>query len=117
MDLGIAGRVALVMGASQGIGLGIAGRWRGGRQDRDGEQVAGAAGSRGRPIDGETATFVADTADLERLAALPGEVAAIRVAGRDLGHEHGRAAARRGAGASTEEWEDAYRSLAPRRGR
>ena len=76
MDLGIDGRVALVMGASKGIGRGIAGALA-----REGAKVAMASRSLERldeaaaEIDGETATFEADTADLERLAALPGEVA------------------------------------------
>jgi 3-oxoacyl-[acyl-carrier protein] reductase len=75
MDLGIDGRVALVMGASKGIGRGIATALA-----REGARVALASRSLERiretaaEIDGETAGFAADTADLERLAALPGEV-------------------------------------------
>ena len=87
MDLGLQGRVALVMGASKGIGRGIAGALA-----REGARVAIASRSRER-IDAaaeairaettlsaeETASvsvtpLVADTSDLERLAALPGEV-------------------------------------------
>jgi 3-oxoacyl-[acyl-carrier protein] reductase len=76
MDLGIEGRVALVMGASKGIGLGIATALA-----REGAQVAMASRSRDRleaaadGLEGEAAVFVADTADLDRLAQLPGEVA------------------------------------------
>jgi 3-oxoacyl-[acyl-carrier protein] reductase len=76
MDLGIDGRVALVMGASKGIGHGIATALA-----REGARVAMASRSRERievaaaEIDGETAGFEADTSDLERIAALPGEVA------------------------------------------
>jgi 3-oxoacyl-[acyl-carrier protein] reductase len=76
MELGLEGRVALVMGASRGIGRGIAGALV-----REGARVALASRSEER-IDeaaaelGEAATgFVADAADLERLAQLPLEVA------------------------------------------
>ena len=65
------------MGASQGIGRGIAEALA-----REGAKVAMASRSLEKldeaaaEIEGETATFEADTADLERLAALPGEVEA-----------------------------------------
>jgi 3-oxoacyl-[acyl-carrier protein] reductase len=117
MDLGIAGRTALVMGASAGIGRAIAAALA-----REGARVAIASRSRERiadaasAIDGGVAPFVADTNDLDRLAALPGEVAGalgpveILVAntgGPPLGGtlDHPR-----------EEWDAAYRSLvlAPR---
>jgi 3-oxoacyl-[acyl-carrier protein] reductase len=112
MDLGIEGRVALVMGASRGIGRGIAGVLA-----REGARVAIASRSAERLDEaaaeiGEQATpFVADAADLDRLAALPGDVATalgpveILVAntgGPPLGgaFDHGQ-----------DEWEHAYRSL------
>ncbi|MGH2954484.1 MAG: SDR family oxidoreductase [Solirubrobacterales bacterium] len=75
MDLGIDGRVALVMGASRGIGRGVAKALA-----REGAKVALASPTReriegaSREIEGETAAFVADTGDLERLRALPDEV-------------------------------------------
>ena len=77
MDLGIEGRVALVMGASQGIGHGIAAVLA-----REGARVAIASRSaekleRAAAEVGAAATFVADTADLDGLAALPGEVAEV----------------------------------------
>jgi 3-oxoacyl-[acyl-carrier protein] reductase len=76
MDLGIDGRVALVMGASKGIGHGIAVALA-----REGAWVALASRSRERieaaaaEIQGEAVGFEADTADLERLRALPDDVA------------------------------------------
>src|SRR4051794_19217976 len=112
MDLGIEGRTALVMGASRGIGRAIAAALV-----REGCRVAIASRSwerleeAGAGIDPPPAPFVADASDLERLAALPGEVEAalgaidILVAntggppfGGALDHE-------------LEEWEAAYRSL------
>jgi len=129
MDLGLQGRVALVMGASRGIGRGIAAALA-----REGARVAIASRSRERIATAaeairagtalgveETASvsvtpFVADTSDMERLAELPGEVEAalgpIEILvlnsggppfGGALDHE-------------LDEWERAYRSLvlAPR---
>lgn len=116
MDLGIEGRVALVMGASRGLGRGIAAKLT-----REGARVAIAGRSAERleeaaaEIGGAT-PFVADTNDLERLAALPLEVAerlgspdilVVNTGGPPAGGalDHGY-----------EEWEAAYRSLvlAPR---
>ena len=117
MDLGLQGRVALVMGASRGIGQGIAAALA-----REGAQVAIASRSQERleeaagAIEGDVSPFVADAADLDRLAELPAEVATalgpveILVAnsggpplGGSLMHE-------------LDEWQLAYRSLvlAPR---
>ncbi|MGH2964674.1 MAG: SDR family oxidoreductase [Solirubrobacterales bacterium] len=75
MDLGISGRTALVLGASRGIGRGIAAALA-----REGVRVALASRSRERlektvaEIEGKAVSFEADTSDLDRLAALPGEV-------------------------------------------
>ena len=112
MDLGLDGRVALVMGASRGIGRGIAATLA-----REGARVAISSRSQEKleeavaEIDGDVAAFVADTSDLDRLAALADEVETslgpieILVAntggppfGGALDHE-------------VEEWERAYRSL------
>jgi 3-oxoacyl-[acyl-carrier protein] reductase len=117
MDLGLEGRVALVMGASSGIGRGIAAVLA-----REGARVAIVSRSLERleeaaaEIGGGATPFVADASDPERLAALPGEVVAalgpvdILVAntgGPPFGGalDHG-----------LDEWERAYRSLvlAPR---
>jgi 3-oxoacyl-[acyl-carrier protein] reductase len=117
MDLGLEGRVALVMGASRGIGQAIAAALA-----REGARVALGSRSRERieaaaaEIGGEASGFVADAGDLDRLAELPDEIEAklgpidILVAnaggpplGGALNHE-------------PDEWERAYRSLvlAPR---
>jgi 3-oxoacyl-[acyl-carrier protein] reductase len=76
MELGLQGRVAIVMGASKGIGRGIAGALA-----REGVKVALVSRSRARledavaGIDGETAAFEYDTEELGRLPRLPVEVA------------------------------------------
>jgi 3-oxoacyl-[acyl-carrier protein] reductase len=112
VNLGLENRVALVMGASRGIGRAIASTLA-----REGARVAIASRSREKLEEataeiGKGATpFVADASDLDRLAALPGEVAGslgrveILVAntggppfGGALDHE-------------LEDWETAYRSL------
>lgn len=117
MNLGLEGRVALVMGASRGIGRAISASLA-----REGARVAIASRSREKLDEaaaeiGEGArAFVADTADLDRLAELPGEVSSalgpveILVAntgGPPFGGslDHGQ-----------DDWEAAYRSLvlAPR---
>ena len=117
MDLGIAERTALVMGASRGLGGAIAAGLA-----REGARVAIASRSRERleearaEMEGEVVAFEADAGDLDRLPALCGEVEAafgpvdILVAntgGPPLG----------GALDNTlDQWEQAYRSLvlAPR---
>ena len=118
MDLGIEGRVALVMGASQGIGKGIARALA-----AEGAKVAMASRSRERldaaakEMGGETVTLEADTSDLDRLSALPQEVAerfgsSVEVLVTNTGGPPPGGALDR----STDEWEEAYRHLvlAPR---
>ena len=117
MDLGLEGRVALVMGASRGIGRATAAALA-----REGARVAIVSRSREKLEEaaaeiGEAATpFVADASDLDRLAVLPAEVEStlgpieilvLNAGGPPLGgaldHE-------------LDEWELAYRTLvlAPR---
>jgi 3-oxoacyl-[acyl-carrier protein] reductase len=112
VDLGIDGKVALVLGASTGIGRGIAAALA-----REGATVALASRSAERlsaaaaAIGGRTETLVADTGDLDGMTALPERVAGrlgpidilvLNTGGPPLGgaFEHPRA-----------EWEAAYRSL------
>jgi 3-oxoacyl-[acyl-carrier protein] reductase len=117
MDLGLDGRVALVMGASRGLGRGTAAVLA-----REGARVAIASRSLERLQEaaaeiGELASpFVADATDLDRLAALPAEVEAalgpidilvVNTGGPPFGGalDH-----------DLDDWEQAYRSLvlAPR---
>jgi len=117
MDLGLEGKVALVMGASKGIGRGVAAALA-----REGARVALASRSQERLDEaaaeiGERATaFVADATDLERLARLPLEVAealgSVDILVTNTGGPPPGGALDHG----FEEWEEAYRSLvlAPR---
>jgi 3-oxoacyl-[acyl-carrier protein] reductase len=75
MDLGIKGKTALVMGATSGIGNGIARALAAeGARVAVGSRSADRAESAASEIEGTAAGFEADSADLERLAALPDEV-------------------------------------------
>jgi 3-oxoacyl-[acyl-carrier protein] reductase len=112
VDLGIEGRVALVLGASKGIGRGIAEALA-----REGARVAMTSRSQERidaaatEMEGETMGFEADSVDLDRMAALPGEVAdrlgpveilVVNTGGPPLGAALDN---------PQEEWEQAYREL------
>jgi 3-oxoacyl-[acyl-carrier protein] reductase len=117
MDLGIEGRVALVLGASKGIGRGIAKALA-----REGARVAIASRSAdaleaaAEEIEGEVRPFAADTGDLERIGALPGEVTdalgPVEILVTNTGGPPGGGALEN----SREEWDAAFRSLviAPR---
>lgn len=117
MDLGIEGRTALVMGASQGIGRGVAASLA-----REGARVAIASRSRERleqatrEIEGEVVPFVADANDLDRLAGLPAEVAEALSPVEILVTNTGGPPLGRALEHPADEWEAAYRTLvlAPR---
>jgi 3-oxoacyl-[acyl-carrier protein] reductase len=112
MDLGIEGRVALVMGASKGLGRATATSLA-----AEGAHVAIASRSRERldalveELGGRATAFVADAGDLDRVAELPAEVEAalgpidILVANTG-GPPQGTALDN-----TIEEWEAAFRSL------
>lgn len=117
MELGIEGRVALVMGASRGIGRAIAAALA-----REGARVAIASRSPEKleeaaiAIGAAAAPFVADTDDLERLAALPGEVEGELGPVEILVTNSGGPPLGGALDHELSEWEAAYRSLvlAPR---
>jgi 3-oxoacyl-[acyl-carrier protein] reductase len=112
MDLGIEGRTALVMGASKGIGRGIAESLA-----REGARVAIVSRSRERldavveEVGGEVMAFVADAGDLGRLGELPGEVEAALGPIDILVANTGGPPTGGPLDNSVEEWEEAYRSL------
>jgi 3-oxoacyl-[acyl-carrier protein] reductase len=112
VDLGIEGRVALVLGASKGIGRGIAAALarEGARvaiASRSSEELEDAAGE----IEGEVRAFPADTGDLKRMGELPGVVAGalgpIEILILNTGGPPAGGALER----SPEEWDGAFRSL------
>lgn len=117
MDLGLQGRVALVMGSSQGIGEGIAAALA-----REGARVGVVSRSQGRAeeaaatIEGEASPFVADTDDLDRIAELPAEVEAALGSIDILVTNTGGPPLGKALMHELDHWERAYRSLvlAPR---
>ena len=117
MDLGIDGRVALVLGASRGIGRGVAGALA-----REGARVAIVSRSAERleqaasEIGAEVTGFEGDTGDLERMAALPGEVATALGPVEILVTNTGGPPVGTALDAGLEDWREAHESLvlAPR---
>src|SRR5204863_9003406 len=103
---------ALVMGASRGIGRAIAEALA-----REGARVAMASRSAeslaeaSEAIDGETATFAADSGDLKRLGALPAEVAEALGPVEILVTNTGGPPLGGALDNSPEEWDAAYRTL------
>jgi 3-oxoacyl-[acyl-carrier protein] reductase len=117
MDLGIDGKVALVLGASKGIGRGIAAALaREGARVAISSRSADALENEASAIEGEARAFPADTEDLDRVRKLPGEVAEalgpVEILVANTGGPPGGGALDN----SLEEWETAFRSLvlAPR---
>ncbi len=117
MDLGLDGRVALVMGASRGLGEAIAAALA-----REGATVALASRSQAAieaaaaEIGGSAVGLVADATDLDRLAELPDEVEAKLGPVEILVANAGGPPLGGALDQELDEWERAYRALvlAPR---
>jgi 3-oxoacyl-[acyl-carrier protein] reductase len=116
MDLGIEGRVALVMGASKGLGRAIAASLsregaRAAVSSRSPDRIRETADAIAAETGGEVRGFAADTGDVERLPELAATVA------RELGPVEilvantGGPPAGDSLGFGPGDWEAAYRSL------
>jgi 3-oxoacyl-[acyl-carrier protein] reductase len=121
VDLGLNGRVALVMGASRGIGRAVAAALaregtRVAMSSRSAERLEEAAAGIREVNDVDVRTFVADTDDLDHLTSLPGEVARAIGEVEILVTNTGGPPVGAALDSPLADWEAAYRSLvlAPR---
>jgi 3-oxoacyl-[acyl-carrier protein] reductase len=112
VDLGLDGKVALVMGASKGIGRGCAQALA-----REGASVAVSSRSGDAleeladELGGGARAFAADAADLERMEGLPAEVAEAMGSLDILVTNTGGPPPGRALDNPRDEWEGAYRTL------
>ena len=112
MDLGIEGRVALVLGASRGLGRAIAEAL-----GREGARVALASRSAetledvAAAVDAETAIVAVDTGDEDAVAALPGRVEEALGPIDILVLNTGGPPAGGALNSDADAWRDAYQSL------
>jgi 3-oxoacyl-[acyl-carrier protein] reductase len=116
LDLGIEGRVALVMGASKGIGRGIAAALaREGAQvaavSRSPERIEEAAAAVSGATGGEVRPFAADTEAVERMPELAREVQDALGAIEILVTNTGGPPMGDALGFDLDQWQAAYRSL------
>jgi 3-oxoacyl-[acyl-carrier protein] reductase len=116
LDLGIEGRVALVMGASKGLGraVGFALAREGARvalASRDPDRIEEAAASVAAETGGEVRGFAADTGDPEQLVRLAGEVASALGPIEILVTNTGGPLVGDPLGFGRDDWEAAYRNL------
>jgi 3-oxoacyl-[acyl-carrier protein] reductase len=116
LNLGIDGKVALVMGASKGIGRGVAAallreRVRVAIASRSAESIEAAAEELARDTDGEVRPFVADAGNLDVLPSLVAEVGETLGSVEILVTNAGGPPIGDSLGFERPAWEEAYRTL------
>jgi 3-oxoacyl-[acyl-carrier protein] reductase len=116
VDLGIEGRVALVLGASKGLGYGTARALAGDRArvavaSRSAQRASEAAEQISAETGSQTRAFAADTADVDSMAGLVGRVADEFGAVDILVTNTGGPPLGESLGLARDDWEAAYRSL------